>query len=364
MKSPAGTEKLVAELANRIDPRAFETHVVCFEPSDLLAGLAPYVQTAVFPLSGVFSVAGFIQVNRFRRYLRRNRIRVIHSYMNRSAVFGALGAVGSGCHAVISSRLNVGYWYTPKTLRLFRMVNLLTTHILTNSAFAKTHTIKMEKIASSKISIFYQGVDLARFAPGAASFFAAASLGIPPGSRVVGIVAHFRAVKDLPLFLRSARLVADRVPDSAFLLVGQGELKATLEQLICDLHLEGRAFFSDPQVAVADYLRSMAIACLSSESEGLPNAILEYMAAGLPVVATDVGGISELVTDGQTGYLVRERTPEAFAAPLIRLLQDEPLRAALGQRGLERARRDFDMTAAVRRLEEFYRNASAGIYPR
>jgi glycosyltransferase involved in cell wall biosynthesis len=113
-------------------------------------------------------------------------------------------------------------------------------------------------------------------------------------------------------------------------------------------------FFSDGRGSVPDYLARMSVACLSSLSEGLPNAILEYMAAGLPVVATDVGGNSELVADGVTGYLVRGRTPEAFAEPIIRLLRDDALRTAMGQKGLERARTEFDLSAAVRRLEHFY----------
>jgi glycosyltransferase involved in cell wall biosynthesis len=106
---------------------------------------------------------------------------------------------------------------------------------------------------------------------------------------------------------------------------------------------------------VADYLARMSIACLSSASEGLPNAIMEYMAFGLPVVATDVGGVSELIVDGVTGYLVSQRTPEAFADPVVRLLHDEALRVAMGQKGLERVRAEFDLGAAVRRLEDFYR---------
>jgi len=101
------------------------------------------------------------------------------------------------------------------------------------------------------------------------------------------------------------------------------------------------------------------VACLSSESEGLPNAILEYMAAGRPVVATDVGGVRELVGDGFTGYLVRTRTPEAFAEPIIQLLRNPDLRSAMGRRGLERAGADFDISAAVRRLQQFYIDAVA-----
>jgi glycosyltransferase involved in cell wall biosynthesis len=152
--------------------------------------------------------------------------------------------------------------------------------------------------------------------------------------------------------------VAAVVPDAVFLLVGNGEMKGELERLAAALGIGERVFFTGGKGPVPDYLARMSVACLSSLSEGLPNAILEYMAAGLPVVATDVGGNPELVTDGVTGCLVRCRTPEAFAEPIIRLLQDEKLRVAMGRKGLERVTAEFDMAGAVRRLENFYIEAA------
>jgi glycosyltransferase involved in cell wall biosynthesis len=98
----------------------------------------------------------------------------------------------------------------------------------------------------------------------------------------------------------------------------------------------------------------MSVGCLCSHSEGFSNAILEYMAAGLPVVATDAGGSAEAIEDGVTGYVVRTRDPEAFARPILRLLNDETLRGELGRRSLERCRDEFEIGAAVRRLERYY----------
>lgn len=326
--------------------------------------LEPHVRTAVFPHTRVGSLAGVREMARFRRYVRRNRIDVIHSFMNRSAIFSALAAFRSGCPAVISSRLNTGYWYNAKYIRLFHLLDRFTSHVVTNSAFAKKVTADVERIAPEKITVLYPGVDLKRYARSAGDPAAAAALGIPADAEVIGIVANFRPVKDLALFLSAARVVAQAAPKAAFLLVGEGALKPELRQLACDFGIGDRVFFSDPGHPVPDYLARMSVACLSSKSEGLPNAILEYMAARLPVVTTDVGGVSELVTDGVTGYLVRERSAEAFAAPLLRLLRDSSLRTAMGERGLERARNDFDMTAAIHRLEEFYIDAASGVATR
>ncbi len=215
----------------------------------------------------------------------------------------------------------------------------------------------MEGVSPDKVSVVYPGADLVRYASSSGNLQTSALLGIPEDVPVVGIVATFRPVKDLALFLRAARIVLDELPNTAFLLVGHGELKPELERLTVELGIRGSVFFSDGRGAVSDYLARMSVACLTSKSEGLPNAILEYMAAGLPVVATGVGGVSELVEDGVTGYLIRDRTPEAVAAPIVQLLRDDTLRARMGQMSLERGRTQFDMDAAVKRLEGFYIHA-------
>ena len=353
----AGTEKLVAALASAIDPEVIETHVCCFEGSERMQSLPPRVRRAVFPLRRLNSPAGVRQLWSFRRYLGRNSIDAVHSFMNKSTIFSVVASTGTDCRTVITSRLNSGYSYTRKLAWAFRILNRHSTHILTNSARTKELTSSVERLSPDRITVFYQGVDLHRFGSGNSS--GVATLGISHDALVVGIVANFRPVKDLQLFLRSAAIIAAAVPSAAFLLVGQGALKSQLQQLAVELRIGNRVFFSSPEVTVPDCLARMSVACLSSESEGLPNAILEYMAAGLPVVATDVGGVGELVRDGFTGYLVRAHTPEAFAEPIIQLLRNPDLRSAMGRRGLERARAGFGFSDAVTRLQQFYIDAVA-----
>ena len=358
----SGNEILLARMANALDPAVIETHVACYEDSERLRSLNPWVRRATFPLSKINSAGGLKQLWRFHRYLKENRIDAVHSFVNNTAIFGVLAALGGGCRTVITSRLNTGYWFTRKKILIFQVLNRFTTHILTNSAAARKITAEVEKVSADKITVFYPGVDLARYAASAGNPAAADRLGIPKDAPVVGIVANLRPVKNLALFLRAAALVAAAAPDAAFLIVGQGPLKDELRKLAAELGISGRVFFSSPEGDVPDYLARMSIACLSSNSEGLPNAIMEYMAAALPVVTTEVGGVPELVRDGFNGYLVRDPKPESFAGPIIRLLRDPELRKSMGQRGLERARQEFDGAEAVRRLERFYLGAvkSAG----
>jgi glycosyltransferase involved in cell wall biosynthesis len=350
----AGTERQVRETASRLDRTKIDVHLCCLEESRQLRELDSVCRTAVFPVESVYSPAALRQMVRFRQYLHQHHISVVHAFMNKTAIFGVLATRGGACRAMITSRLNTGYWYSPLSVRLFRCLNRHTTRIFANSEGAKRIAAETEGIPPEKIDVIYNGVDMDRYAKEAGNPAIAEAIGVPIEATVVGIVANLRPVKNLPLFLQAARLVAYRIPNTAFLIVGQGPLRQQLAQMTEDLGLSGRVFFTEGRGSVTDYLSRMSVGCISSKSEGFSNAILEYMAAGLPVVATDVGGNPEAIEDGITGYLIREHTPEAFSAPIIDLLRDPGRRATMGRRSLERCQRKFSIEVYLRNLERYY----------
>lgn len=350
----AGTEAYAVELLTRLDRAAFDLHLACLQDSPHLHQLSACCSTAVFPVGSVFRPNGLRQIRRLRRYIDEQAIDIVHTWMPKATVMGVLAAKGSRCPAVVSARRNMGYWYTPFYLRLFRYLNRHTTRILANSERVREFTIQTEGIPPARVDVLYNGVDLDRYAPQRGDPRLAESLGIPPQARVVGVVANYRPVKRLDLFLRAAAIVSAAAPEAVFLLVGQGPLREGLAQLSRDLGIADKVFFSDGQGSVPDYLGRMSIGCLSSQSEGFSNAILEYMAAGLPVVATDAGGNAEAIQDRVNGYLVGTPDPQDFAAPILTLLRDEAGRAAMGRRALERCRQEFDLRDAVARQERYY----------
>ncbi len=297
-----------------------------------MKALEGHCQTAIFPTASVNSWNGILQAARFRRYLDHHHIQIVHAYRNKTAMFAVLASLACA-RIVITSRLNIGYWYTPASRAVFRILNLRTTGVMANSQEAKRIAVETEHLDPEKVAIVYKGVDMTVFNRGLGDASAGERLGIPQKSRVVGIVANLRPVKDIPLFLRAAGIVAQEFDDVAFLVAGRGEQFQELHQLVCELGLHDRVFFTRGEGKVIDYLARMCIGCLTSLSEGFSNAVMEYMAAGLLVVATDVGGNRDAIVDGKTGYLVRERTPEAFAKPLIHLLRNEDLRIQMGHGG-------------------------------
>jgi glycosyltransferase involved in cell wall biosynthesis len=349
----AGTERQVAETIRRLDHSQFDVHLICFEDSPRYRALAALCQARLFPFRTIYSPDGMRCISQFRRYLQEHRVDLVMTYMMKSAWFSVLAVMPGFAGKLITCRLSMGYWHTPKQLLYMRFLNRFTDRWVTNSEGARRITVEAEKVPAELVDVVYQGVDMEVFSPSQARPGACRALGIPEGARVVGIVANLRPVKDHELFLRAAALVAARVPDVAFLIAGRGELQESLELLATQLGIRGRVFFTHGEGRVVDYLAEMSVGCLTSHSEGFSNAILEYMAMGLPVVATDVGGNREAI--GDAGFLVGERTPEAFAAPVIRLLEDEPFRISMGQRAMERCRERFELDLTIRKLEDYFR---------
>jgi len=351
----AGTERQVEAQIRNMDPDRFETHLAVFGPSARSAQLDGLARIVLFPIVSVFSMAGVRQMFAFRRYVKRHDIDIVHAFMLKSALFAVLSHPASRRPVVITSRLSAGYWYTPRMLRLFRLVNRWTGRIFVNSELVRKVTRESEHVPDEQMDTIYQGVDMSRYSRQAGDAEAAGSeLGIPSDAPVVGIVANLRPVKDHELFIRAAALVAHRFPKAAFLLVGQGELKASLQSLAAELGIDKQVYFSTPTGRVVDYLARMNIGCLSSHSEGFSNVILEYMAMELPVVAANVGGNSEAIVEGETGFLVSERAPEAFAAPILRLLDDPALAVRMGKAGHARCRERFAIRRTIAELESYY----------
>jgi glycosyltransferase involved in cell wall biosynthesis len=359
LNQDAGTEKQLIALVRNLDPSHFETIVACIEDGEPLRQLAPRAATLVFPFTRVFSLRGLVQARRLRSEINRRRVDIVHTFMVRATILGVMAARGTVCKTVLTSRRNVGHWYTPFYVRVFRFLNRRTTRIVANSEGAKRAAMEIEGAPESQIDVLYNGVDLAQFSA-VSDVSAPGALGIAPAARVVGIVANYRPVKDLAMFLEAASMIAAHDSRVVFLLAGRGPLREQLGQIAQRLGIANKVFFTDGVGSVASYLALMEVACLSSRNESFSNAILEYMAAGLPVVATDVGGNREAIVDGVTGFLTPAGEAPAFAKAVIALLDDERLRKGMGERGRARCRERFGMEACIRRLEDYYESLAPG----
>jgi glycosyltransferase involved in cell wall biosynthesis len=177
---------------------------------------------------------------------------------------------------------------------------------------------------------------------------------LPVGSPVVGNVAALVPHKGQHYLIEAAALVVREVPDVRFVILGDGELREQLEREIKQKHLERHVFLAGFRSNALELIKSFDVFVMSSITEGLCTSIVDAMAASKCVVATEAGGIPEVVAHDQTGFLVPVRDPKALAERLVQVLKDEPLRRRMGEAGLARARARFTVERMVEETNAVY----------
>ena len=241
-----------------------------------------------YPLDSFYGRSMWVQTRRFASQLRAWKASIIQSHDFYSNVFGMIAGAWAGVPVRIAARREIAGLRTPKQQMVERQVYKLAHKIVANSG-AVRDGLEQEGVDPRKIEIIYNGLDLSRVAPQRLSRDEMLSLlGLVPGRRWVTIVANLRhAVKDHPTFLRAAQRVHEKFPDAAFAIAGEGELLAGMRDLASRLGLGDSAHFLGRCQNVAELLAISEVCVLSSQWEGFSNSVLEYMAAGKPVVASD-----------------------------------------------------------------------------
>ena len=290
-----------------------------------------------YALNSFYDLNFVRQLRRLIQFLREREIDIVHTHCFYTNIFGMTGAFLAGVRGRVTSKGETDGFRTPMQKRAERTAFRLSDRVIANCLVVQNQLIR-EGVSSSWIIQHYNGLDLdrLRIRPGLKREEALAAFGLPqePSRRYVSIVANLRnPVKDHPMFLRAAARVQAAVPDAGFVIAGEGELMDSLRELAVQLGIQRDVFFIGRCDRVADLLSASDVGVLSSKAEGFANAILEYMAAGLPVVATDVGGAREAIAEGETGYLVASGDDEMMAERIIELLNKPKRARVMGERG-------------------------------
>src|SRR5438445_4273202 len=302
------------------------------------------------------SFTGLYQLMRLALVLRRGQFHVIHAHDLWANLLGVPAAWLARTPIIISSRRYLADldWYTPWRNKIIRTIYRLSTHVIVNSASVRQLLIERDRLPSEKIHVIYNGVDVDRFA-GARRDRGRLLGGVGSGSRLIAVVANmYGQVKGHACLIEAARIVCRAVPSAKFVLVGDGAERPKLEQQVGQVGLEKDFLFLGRRQDVPELLACCDLSVLPSEAEGMPNSVLESMAAGIPVVATRVGGTPEIILDGVDGLLVPPRNPPALADAILRVLQDADLARRLSRNGQARMRTHFSYDRLIAQLEQIY----------
>ncbi len=356
-----GSERQAVQLVRLLsESKRYQVHVACLDARGVLRqelDLWGPDRVAEFSLNNFYDHRMVAQLARFAMYVREHNIHIVQTHDFYTNVFGMLGAALGRTPMRVAARRETTGTRTRPQKHAERISYLLANSVVANAEAVRRQLVK-DGVPAVKTVVIHNGLDIARLVPthGLRLEDRFDLLGLPrslAGRPVVTMVANMRQeVKDHSTLLAAARRVKEAVPDVAFVLAGEGELAEGIRARAAGL--ETSVFLTGRCERVADLLASSSVGVLTSRAEGFANAILEYMGAGLPVVATDVGGASEAVVEDETGYLVAAGDVNLLATRLTCLLRD-PLQAAkMGERGRVRVVELFSCATQLRRTEQLY----------
>lgn len=312
-------------------------------------------------VAGLGGVRWLSPVFRLRRLLAETAPDVVHTHNFLSHLHAAPAAGMLGIpvvHTKHGRAVNPGRLGAP----LRRMLYERSARIVAVSAETAGRLAELSGIDRERIGVVYNGIDTGLLAPGDAAAekrAARRSLGLPEEAIVIGAVSRLDPVKDHPAMLRAFARATDGRPDALFVIVGDGPKRGAIEALAAELALGDRLVMAGFREDVRPWLRAMDLFLQPSFREGLSLTILEAAAAGVPIVATAVGGTPEIIEDGASGTLVPAGDDEALAGAIGRFLADPAPFERMAAAALERARRLFSIEGMTAAYEKLYREVLA-----
>jgi glycosyltransferase involved in cell wall biosynthesis len=358
-----GAEKLLGQTAPALREEGFDVRVCALQvrqgnpaASDLDR---QHIPVDLVPLNRLRDVRGVAQLI---RYFSGKRVDVLHAQLEAANILGPLFARCRGVPAFTTLHTIE----TPKgrarsrSVLLNQVLKSCCSRILCVSEHVRQHYLARLRFPPDRLTTLYNGIDLAPFATARdLRFKTRALLGIPAGTPVLTTVAVLRPPKGIEFMIEAMPHVLARRPETRYLIVGDGEHETALKALATRLGLDGRVIFAGRRSDIPAVMGASDIFVLPSVNEALPTVLVEAMAAGLPIAATDIGGIPEMVEPGVNGILLPPRDPAKLAHACCRLLDDPGWAARLGSRGRQIAGERFGIKAHIRSLGALYDEAIA-----
>lgn len=361
-----GSERQIVELVKGLDKTRYRLSICCMTERGPLAAEVealgvPVQMFNLYLVYGKFHPLSYVLLlrNTWRliRYFRTLKPNIVHAYLFTAYLFGVVCARLAGVPVTIASRRSLGYFKDAKPWKQWveNLVNRWTDVVLVNAEAVKGDVLARERIDPRKIELIYNGVDVAQFAIERDVTQTRRELGLAPDALVVGVVANLIHYKGHKEIIEAARRVKERFPEVRFIFVGRdGGMLEALKAQVAECGAEKEVLFLGSRQNIPALLRVFDIQVLASYEEGFSNVILEGMAAGNAIVATDVGGNGEAIIDGETGILVKPRDPIGLAEAIMRLLGDADLRQRMGNAGRLRVKQSFSCERLIADMDKLY----------
>jgi len=357
-----GSEHQMVEIACRQKARGQEIAVGCLSRKGPLLDVLAQAGIGVSefnPDGRLVGLAGIRQIIRLIVFLRRHRVDVFQSHDLYSTLLGVPAAWLARVPVIISSRRDLAswWWYTRRNRRILRHVQNFSSRIIANSQAVEDFLVREDGFDRRQIRVVRNGVDFKRFA-NASGDREKLFPNLGREDRLIAVVANMNVKsKGHSDLIAAGQEICQEFPGAKFLCIGDGIERRELERTVEELRLRNHFLFLGRRDDVPNILACCDLFVLPSWAEGLPNSVLEAMAAGVPVVATRVGGIPEIIADGVGGLLVPAQDSRALAAAIAQLLRDPQRAQRFAEVAQKRARTEFSYERLLAALDRLYRES-------
>ena len=341
-----GTELQLIGLIERLDPALYQPYLLTIRPSD--PSLVPANCIALsWDVPKLFCWSGLKALFSLIQFLRREHIDIVQTFFQDSTVFGGLAAFIAGTRVRLACFRDLGFWLTPKQKKVLPFIYRRMTGFICNAHMVRDHFSHIFNIPLERMTVIGNGVEAS----------ALRFIQHTGPCQHIGIVGNMtRPVKRTDLFIKAAAMVAKTHPDIQWHILGDGHLRTELEQLAEDSGIRGKLQFAGRIDRIPEYLERLDIGVICSDSEGLSNALIEYMFKGVTAIATAVGGNPELIAHEKTGLLIPPNDAQALADALNHLIEDNDLRHHLALQAREKAEQAFNWPSCLQYHHHFYQH--------
>lgn len=354
-----GAERQIYEFIKRVDRGKFKLDLFIIHHRDIpkeikrIANSDKRIDVQGLGIKRIYDIKGIIEGFRFAKFLKRKKIDILMTYHFASDIWGTIFGKFAGVKTIISNRRDAGFWRRKHHILAYKLINRWVTKIIVNSNAVKRMVLQDEKVCEDKIELIYNGVDLERFKVRVDVISKKEELGLLKECKVIGCIGNLRPIKGHKFLIEAAKGIVNVFPNAHFLFIGDGEEKRRLADRVKRLGLEKNIHFLGKREDIPQLIKIMDICILPSLSEGLSNALLEYMASAKPVIATRVGGNVDIIENEKNGILIPAKDINAIVNQIIRLLKDENYTKNLGIKARETVEEKFNLRKQMVCTEEF-----------
>jgi len=346
-----GAESILISLVEGLDKNRYRSVVCLLSDGWLKVELEKRrIETVVIPQPHSFDVLWLIRVYRF---LKDRGIHVMHSHEFATNVYASVLSSLTGVPVVATAHGKNYYGDKWRRRVAYRFVARQSTMVAV-SADLKRFLMERIGIPAGDIRVVHNGIDLSRYAVHEGNNDVEAELGISAGQPVIGTVGNLFAVKGQTYLLRACKRLAGEFPTFVLLIAGEGDQLDLLRKEASVLGISGNVKFLGFRDDVPSLLQAMDVFVLPSLSEGLPLSVLEALALEKPIVATNVGGVPEIMEDGVTGYLVPPRNPDVLSEKIRLLLRHPDIASEMGRAGRKRVEEAFSLKQMIQEYQLVY----------